>query len=187
MRTRKFKKPRLPHKVFLVICEGETEGEYVNALKKHFRLPVTIKTRICGNAINRRLVKQYIDELGVSSDDDYRIFYIYDCDIQCIVDKIKSLPGDIILTNPCIELWFLLHNIDFQRCQDSKSIVKELTRCHSAWASYTKGSLSKDQNDILINNRAKAAARSKRLNWPENPSSNMHILLEALESRKSAK
>lgn len=187
MRGRKYKKNRRPHKALLVICEGETEGVYVEALKRHYRLPITIKTKICGNAITDRLVKQYIGELVADSNDDYRVFYVYDCDVQPIVDKLSTLPGVAILSNPCIELWFILHNIEYRHYMDSKSILRDLSNCHTAWSSYRKGMLSKAQLDILLSNRCTAISRSKQLVWPKNPSSNMYILLEALETEKSAK
>lgn len=185
MRSRKYKKPRLPRMVFLIICEGETEKAYINALQRHYRLSIVIKTKICGSAINSRLVNQYVSELSVESEDEYKIFYTYDSDVQSIVDKLKALPGTLVLTNPCIELWFLLHNAQCARSQDSKTVLKALVNCHNAWASYSKGALSKDQAEILINNRQVAIERSKRLAWPENPSSNMHVLIEALEMQKS--
>lgn len=56
MRERRFKKSRQPKKVFLVVCEGETEEEYVNMLKRHYRLPIAIKTKVSGNAVNLRLI-----------------------------------------------------------------------------------------------------------------------------------
>ena len=68
--TEIFKK-RMPRRVFLVICEGDTEETYVEALKQHFRLPIAIKTKVSGNKINARLVAQYIKELGLAKDDDY--------------------------------------------------------------------------------------------------------------------
>lgn len=185
MRTRKFKKSRRPHKIFLIVCEGATEEAYVNILKRFYRLPILILTRVCGNALNARLINQYIKDLGLDKDDEYRIFYLYDSDVVSVVEKISTLPGDVILTNPCIELWFLLHNIDFQRSQDSKGILKELNRCHPVWKSYAKGMFSKTQTDILLANRSIAAARSKKLVWPENPSSNIYVLLEALETEKT--
>ncbi len=60
MRKRKISKKKEPRTVFLVICEGETEREYVEILKLWYRLPVVIKTRVSGNKINQRLVDQYI-------------------------------------------------------------------------------------------------------------------------------
>lgn len=74
MRTRKFKKSRRPHKIFLIVCEGATEEAYVNILKRFYRLPILILTRVCGNALNARLINQYIKDLGLDKDDEYRIF-----------------------------------------------------------------------------------------------------------------
>ena len=76
MRKRKISKKKEPRTVFLVICEGETEREYVEILKLWYRLPVVIKTRVSGNKINQRLVDQYIQELGLHKDDDYRHFFV---------------------------------------------------------------------------------------------------------------
>lgn len=106
MRERINKKKRHPHRTFLVICEGETEQAYIEALKRQYRLPIAIRTKVSGNNIKERLVRQYLNELGLVDCDEYRIFYIYDCDVECIVTKLNKLEGTLILTNPCIELWF---------------------------------------------------------------------------------
>ncbi|MCM1141019.1 MAG: RloB family protein [Muribaculum sp.] len=183
MRVRKFKKTRAAHRVFLVICEGETEENYVNALKQFFRLPITIKTKVSGNAISRRLVENYVQELGIADKSDYEIFYIYDSDVDVVVDKLLKLPeGTLILSNPCIELWYLLHMKDHNRFRDSKAIVKDLINSHNAWRNYCKGTLSVEQRNILLNNHEVASMRSKRLNWHENPSTNMYAFLEALKA-----
>lgn len=185
MRTRKFKKTRVPRRVFLVICEGETEEAYVNILKRHFRLPITIKTKISGNAINKRLVAQYVQELGVSDRDEYQIFYVYDSDVIRIVEKLISLPeGIVILSNPCIELWYLLHHKEYSRLRNSKEIVKDLTDCGNVWKNYSKGFLTREQQKVLLSNCEVAMARSRRLKWHENPSTNMHQFIEALKAEK---
>lgn len=185
MRTRKFKKSRTPRRVFLVICEGETEETYVNILKQHFRLPITIKTKISGNVINKRLVSQYVQELGVSDRDEYQVFYVYDSDVALIVDKLLSLPeGTVILSNPCIELWFLLHQREHNRLRSPKEMVKDLTGCDNVWKNYLKGVLSREQQKVLLSNYELASVRSRKLKWHENPSSNMHQFIEALMAEK---
>lgn len=186
MRERRFKKQRSTRKVFLVICEGETEETYVEILKRHYRLPIIIKTRVSGNFINERLVKQYLKESGIESDNDYRIFYIYDADIKSVVNKLKTLPGDMILTNPCIELWFLLHVKDFYTEQSSEAIVRTLTASHPGWKNYCKGRLSSEQNELLIQNRHSAVRRSQAMSWPNNPSSNMSLFIDILEKSKKS-
>lgn len=186
MRTRKFKKSRGARRVFLVICEGETEEAYVNVLKQHFRLPITIKTKISGNAINKRLVAQYVQELGVSDRDEYQIFYVYDSDVVQVVEKLLNLPeGTAILSNPCIELWYLLHHREYNRLRSSKEIVKDLTDCDNVWKNYSKGFLSREQQKVLLSNFEFAISRSRKLKWHENPSSNMHQFIEALKAEKS--
>lgn len=185
MRERRFKKQRSPRQIFLVICEGETEEAYIEILKRHYRLPIIIKTKVSGNYINNRLVSQYIKDVGIESGDDYRIFYIYDADVKNVVDKLNALPGDVILTNPCIELWFMLHVMNFNSEQRSESVVKALMASHPAWRTYGKGRISSEQNDMLIANRHIAIARSQALSWPGNPSSNMGLLIGILEKSKN--
>lgn len=186
MRERRFKTKRLPRKVYLVICEGETEKIYVENLRRHYRLPVTIKTKVSGNSINRRLIDQYINELGIDNDDDYSIFYIYDADVQCVADKLMTLSGEVILTNPCLELWYVLHAVDHKKSNSSDNVLKILNSSHPAWRGYVKGRLTQDQAQLLINNHGLATDRAKKLQWPQNPSSNMWMFLEALEKSKKS-
>ena len=185
MRIRKYKKARSPHRVFLVICEGETEETYINLLKRHYRLPITIKTKVIGNYINARLINQYIKELGVSAE-ECSVFHVYDADVKAVLEKILSLPGKAVISNPCIELWFALHLKDFNRAVTSEAIVRELSLIDRIWKSYGKGGLTSDQAKHLVNNKDMAIERAKRLKWPLNPSSNMYDFIDALENEKNA-
>ena len=157
MRERKYKKKRLPRKVYLVICEGETEKVYVETLRQHYRLPVTIKAKVSGNSINGRLVDQYISELGVDKNDDYTFS----------------------------ELWYILHADNHSKAINSNDVIKLLKNSHPAWKNYMKGHLTSDQNSLLIANCKDATERAKKLNWPDNPSSNIWLFIEALENEKS--
>ncbi|MDE6461136.1 MAG: RloB family protein [Paramuribaculum sp.] len=186
MRTRRYKKSRPARRLFLVICEGETEKNYVEALKQEYRLPISIKTKVSGQSINLRLVNQYIRELDLTTADEYRIFYIYDRDVKEIADRLSSLPGTAILTNPCIELWFLIHLKDCTKTLTSDEVVKALVCVHENWKSYSKGNLSKFQIQDLTNNRNLATARAALLKIPDNPSSNFPDFIEALEKEKNS-
>lgn len=180
MRVRKFKKVRQPKKVFLVVCEGETEEEYVNMLKRHYRLPIAIKTKVSGNAVNPRLVNQYMKELGLGKEDECRIFYVYDADVDCIVERLLKLPGLTILSNPSIELWYLMHCRDNRRFIAPESIAKELSASHKVWESYAKGRLNSEQQEFLLSNQELACRRTEKMDWPINPSSNIHLFIKAL-------
>ena len=185
MRDRIIRKKRKPHRTFLVICEGETERVYIEALKHQYRLPIAIRTKVSGNYINRRLVSQYLKELGLVDKDEYRVFYVYDCDVKCIVEKLNTLEGTPILTNPCIELWFLLHIYDHKGFISSDSVVKTLSAAHPSWKNYSKGTLSIDQHKMLMNNCNRAIERADKLDQHANPSSDMPIFIRALESEKN--
>lgn len=185
MRNRINKTIRIPRKLILVICEGETEKSYVELLKRHYRLPVTIKTKVSGNQINNRLVKEYLNEAGVGHGDDYKIFYVYDSDIDIIVNRLRKLEGNLILTNPCMELWFLLHMEHRQRESSSDEVLRRLRQTHAAWQSYIKGCLTTAQSDVLLANTDIAVERAKTLNWPDNPSSNIFAFIETLEEAKN--
>lgn len=184
MRTRRFKKSRVPHKVFLVICEGETEAAYIGMLKKFYRVPITIRTKISGNAITARLVKQYMTELGIGDEDECRVFYVYDADVACVVERLQSLTGTLILSNPCIELWFILHSSSSRRSMTSQEAVRQLKSCHPVWRNYGKGSLTVEQQKHLSAHSGEAMTRAASLKWPENPSSNLREFLKALELEK---
>ncbi len=183
MRVRKYKKARSPHRIFLVMCEGETEEAYINLLKRLYRLPITIKTKVIGNCINSRLVNQYVKELGVEPE-ECSVFYIYDADVKPVLEKILSLPGTAIISNPCIELWFALHITDHKRPLTSETMVKVLCSADPLWKSYAKGGLSIDQLRHLTEHKDMAVTRAKKLKWPQNPSSNMYDFIEALENEK---
>lgn len=181
MRERRFRKARQPKKIFLVVCEGETEEAYVNMLKRYYRLPIAIKTKVSGNAVNARLINQYMKELGLGKEDECCVFYIYDADVDCMVERLLKFPGLTILSNPSIELWYLLHYRDNRRFIAPESIVKELSAIHKVWNSYAKGRLSLEQQEFLLSNQDLACRRAEKMDWPINPSSNMHLFIKALE------
>lgn len=184
MRQRRFAKKKLPREVFLIICEGETEREYAEMLKLHYRLPVTIKTKISGNKINQRLVNQYMAELGIGKEDNCRIFYLYDADVEDITERLSQLKGILILSNPCVELWYILHVKEYRKQQNSNCMVKDLTASHAIWTNYQKGRLNQSQSKLLTDYCLMASARARQLVWHQNPSSNMYLLIDAMEEAK---
>lgn len=186
MRKRKFYKARNPRRIILVICEGETEAAYVDMLRKHYRLPITIKSKIVGNRVNNRMVKQILTEEGLLNESDSHVVYMYDSDIVATVEKLKLLKGTLILSNPCIELWFLLHLQNHSRPVNSREILKILEDSSPVWFSYTKGTLTNKQKEILLERRSEAIERAKLLSFEGNPSTNMYQFLEILESEKKA-
>ena len=181
MRKRICKKKKSPKRIILAICEGETEAAYLDLLRQHYRLPIEIKYKITGNKINKRLVNKYVDELGLQRLEDCLLFYIYDMDVINIISVLNNLEGQAILSNPCLELWFLLHSTSYNRSVSSEEVLTTLKKSSDIWKNYKKGKFSREQRKHLIANLNTAVSNAKRLTDFENPSSNMHILIDALE------
>jgi len=90
-----------------VFCEGETEEEYVNFLKREYRLPIEIITKISGSSINSRYINSFKRDSPQHESD--KTFLIYDADVSAILERLNAIRGvSLILSNPSIELWYLL-------------------------------------------------------------------------------
>ncbi len=141
-----------------------------------------MKAKVSGNAISERLVIQYLKEFVLTKNDDCEVFFIYDADIDLIVEKLLNMSGIAILSNPSIELWYLLHSKDYRRYIQPDSILKELASSHSVWNSYMKGRLTMEQQRHLLANQDAATLKAEKMIWPANPSSNMYEFIRALEA-----
>ena len=186
MRERRFKKIRAPRRVILVICEGESEERYVEILKRHYRLPITIKSRVVGNKITPRLISRIRKELQLENDNDCITVYLYDSDVKEVVDKLEALKGLLVLSNPSIELWFLYHTAGLKRYTTSREVLKLLQNSAMEWETYVKGTFSNSQESLLLKNIQSACERARESVWPDNPSTNMHLLIELLEKEKKS-
>ena len=61
-------------KIALVICEGETEENYLNLIKKWYKSPVRIISHIEGTKITQALVEKHEQGLKISSKDKVDTF-----------------------------------------------------------------------------------------------------------------
>lgn len=100
--------PRKMRPQFLVLCEGETEEAYINFLKQRYRLLIKIVPRVVGNKITPRLIKQH--KKGLSGvPDTIRTFLMYDGDLSNVVENLQQCEGTLLLSTPCLEIWFIAH------------------------------------------------------------------------------
>ena len=170
--------------VFLVFCEGETEEAYVNFLRQQYRLPVKVISHITGLNISPKSIKKYIKSTQLDRHDVISTFMMYDLDIEGISDRIAACKESVnISSNPCIELWFLLHNVDqFAEISTANCISKLQKIAH--WENYKKGIFSNRQKQILWENRMTASRKAKSLPESANPSSAVYRLIDAMEKFK---
>jgi len=119
------------------------------------------------------------------------------CDVDehttaTIIDSYKYAKArsiDIALSNPCIELWFLLH---FKHVTSPLNQHDALVQLKAHIRSYTKG---KDVNEDLKSNLSAAIRRAKSLNQKyereeielysreSNPSTQVFRLIEFIQSK----
>ena len=194
---------RTPKRTFLVFCEGiRTEPDYLTALKQEpeVRDTASVDIRIDRNAsgaVPLTLVNAAAEARARSSEEQGEIDEVW-----CLFDiewprnhpdlseaRAKAEVSDVRLaiSNPCFELWLVLHFESHTAWLDSDAAGK-LRRKHD------KSSGKEVDGSQYMPRRADAAQRARALTakhagdgreFPkDNPSSGMYLLLllEAIES-----
>ena len=69
--------PRKMRPLFLVLCEGETEENYVNFLRQNYRLPIKIVPKIIGSKITQEIIMRHKKEFDLFS------FSLYQAGLYC--------------------------------------------------------------------------------------------------------
>lgn len=169
-------------KIVLVICEGETEVRYLNLLKSWYKSPIRIVSHIEGTQITPSLVDKRTKELKISQWDKVHTYLMYDMDVQAINEKLKKCKAGMLLSNPCFEIWLLLHAKDQKVSIETDALIKELKKSAPVWKNYSKSPFTETQKTFLNNNTDIAVARAKKLCEFQNPSTGIYKLIEMLQS-----
>ncbi len=179
---------RTMKQVFLVFCEGETEETYLDYLKQTYRSPIRIVPKVEGGSISQRQIDSTMRELKISKTDKILVFLMYDMDVPTINEKLNDCRAYKLLSNPAIELWFLLHGKDKKTKISTEDAFKELLKMDDCWAGYEKAALTDTQKAFLWEHRLEATERARKLKNFGNPSSGVFNLIFALEkSLKSSR
>lgn len=180
-RKREERPPRKMRPVYIVFCEGETEECYVNLLRQNYRSPIKIITNVLGNEITSDAVQKKIDDVKIFADENLTTFLMYDLDVSSVNSKLEGIHATKLLSNPCIEFWFILHCLEKSSSMSSAMCLQKLKQCGNEWKSYEKGRLTETQKKILWENRLDAVRNAKNLTDGANPSSTVYRLIEKLE------
>lgn len=170
-------------RIVLVICEGETEENYISLMKKWYKFPVRIVSRIEGTKITQALVDKHERGLKISAKDKVDTFLMYDMDVPAINEKLMVCKAELLLSNPCFEIWLLLHAKEQKSALSSEAVLKELKKSASVWNSYNKSVYTDTQKTFLREHLKDAVDRAKALKDFQNPSSRIYRLLEILEGK----
>ena len=183
MASRREKAPeKRMRKIALVICEGETEAGYLNLIKKWYKSPVRIISHIEGTRINQSLIDKHARELKISAFDKVDTFLMYDMDVPAINAKLMACKAELLLSNPCFEIWLLLHTKVQRTALSSDSVLKELKKSATVWRNYNKAIYTDTQKAFLKQHLDDAVNRAKALKDFQNPSSRIYKLLEILKT-----
>lgn len=170
--------------VFLVFCEGETEENYIDFVRRQYKSPIKIVPKTEGNKISQNLISKHQKELKLSQNEQISTFLMCDLDVAPIVEKLKSCKAVWLCSNPCIELWFLLHCKEHTSYITTKNCNTALSKAHVDWKNYQKPFILEAQQKFLWDNKDVAVDRAKTLEETKNPSSTIYKLLEAIEKYK---
>ncbi len=117
---------RNPKKAILVVCEGEkTEEQYFNDMRRIERLH-SAKVKVVARGEPRSI----IDFAKTQAKEFEIIVCIYDCDNRAKYKNynIEARDNDFALgvSNPCFELWCLLHYTDQTAAIESRKAISGL-------------------------------------------------------------
>lgn len=181
-RTRNKPKGKKINPTFFVFCEGKTEEAYVNFLKSFYRLPsIIIHPKIGGNSITRKFIDRY--KKGKPSHEKDVDYLLYDADVPVVVERLKEIANcRLLLSNPCIELWFLLHYKNQTANVDCEYCCKELKNRNKK--TYKKGEIDEKLKEKLAERLRIACDRARKLTAYNCPSSTVYRLIDDLEEVK---
>jgi hypothetical protein len=148
------------------VCEGnKTERIYFNRFRKRGNnlqiLTPDTKYTDPGNLVDFAIEQKRALDLNTNTGD--RVWCVFDVDentSKAIDDAVKKAGSNdigIVLSNPCFEVWYLLHYCDWTRARSGKEVVKELA---AYLPHYSK---SEDIFDELEPKREEASKRANGL------------------------
>lgn len=137
---RKRRKPIIVRPVYAVIVEGETEYWYLQMLKRNERnLRINVKPELP----QKKTLEDQFELVKQQAKENTKVFWIIDLDVvlketkqakkgtETAIQKLKKYKAEIdnkldnvilIINNPCLEFWFLLHfektSKYFHKCKD---------------------------------------------------------------------
>ena len=182
------KKPHRPapkqlrmQRCYLIFCEGETEETYVHLLQRLYHAHIRIITQVEGQSITPNLVRQRKEALRLKANEPIETFLMYDMDVAEVNKKLFNCDATPLLSNPSVELWFLLHSKQQRSALSTEDAIRELKKSDPAWRNYEKGDFTPTQKILLWENRLEAVKKAKELSQYQNPSSQIFILIDKLE------
>jgi RloB-like protein len=141
------KATRLPKTRFIIYCEGaKTEPGYFNAIKRKLGnqlidielLPTGVPKTIADQAVKRAkeegLVKRLRRRRRDSFESNDQVWAVFDRDEHISFEESVSYCLEnnvgVARSNPCFEVWLILHLEDFQKPDNRRQVCRHLRVIH---------------------------------------------------------
>ena len=165
---------------YFVFCEGDTEVAYTEMLRAHYRLPIHIIAKKTLLNITPALIER-CKSVYVQTKNDHT-YLMYDLDVATMLERLQKVTGAVLLcSNPCFELWLLLHYTEQKSELKSDECVAKLIGFEKQ---YKKGALTDELKRHLVENKDTAIERAQSLVAYGNPSTTVYKLIEDLDKLK---
>ena len=180
-------KPRI-----LVACEGKvTEPRYLEYLRHTERIPLTliIESGMTPKSLVERAVTLKAEANRSKDPNEHfdEVWCVFDVDEHPKIDGARQQAGEngisLVVSNPCFELWLLLHFKDHTSHIDRK---KAQSRCRSHMPGYNKDPPCKKLFTLYEDAMHRATALAK---WHEqrntagnNPSTNVYEIVNTIRA-----
>ncbi len=182
MASRRKSRGKRINPTYFVFCEGESEEEYIKFLRSVYRIPIEINSKRAGDKISQRFINGYLKTKTRHKKDE--VFLMFDLDVEGILEKLNELNGILLTSNPCLELWFVLHHREQRAHISTTNCIRTL---QEIWPNYDKGRLAENQKRELLEFLVLAIERSKQLQCHNNPSTTVNEFIRYLENTKRTK
>ena len=165
---------------YFVFCEGESEVAYTEMLRGWYRLPIHIIAKKTSLNVTPALVER-CKALYVQTKAD-KTYLMYDLDVEGVLERLQKVSDATLLcSNPCFELWLLLHYVGQRGALASDACVARLKK-HVP--QYRKGVLGAEMQLWLMKHVGEASERARQLEAYGNPSATVYRLTDELERMK---
>lgn len=191
-------------KKMAVLSDGQTELNYLDEFLKHHGLGGSVQI-IPQPGVDAKTLLEYAREIKKGGfprtraksnfTEKYNTVYVV-CDVETPYESATSrkIPeardiargNDIhlILSNPCVEVWFLLHWVNVGPIQDGAQAKNRMKAHVVDYEQNRVGYQDLLPNESVAITRAEQLLASQSEDPMENPATQMHLLIQQLHSVK---
>lgn len=186
---------RHPKRTILVFTEGEvTETTYIREIKRldHVRQSTSIRVEIAGaHTVPYPLVEK---AMGRAVDDEIdEVWCLFDVESPVPHPRLKEATAlaatndkvHLAVSNPCFEVWLLLHHQDVTKHLSTDDACREANKLDGVSGKRLDGAVFVPLRQQAARRARKLAdqhLRSDRTPPSNNPSTDVHLFVEAVEA-----